>query len=286
MNKVVVVISLLLIAVKATEIEYVTLRSLSDRNILVHQIDSLEEDDLQVSNLDFSHAKFISEKSIRNVPDGDVILEGFLAPNGDNAQPKFVVIREYRALPNPNPHTWSADKQPDYYIISVRDPKIDCLVAPCNNLLATNITSGEVTEFTTLDTTYAEDSAVDMKWLNSRIFGEYEEFSAIVYGNIEEGKKEIGGVERVFAASQVFVHLPDRWWPCHEIPNDKCDIDMMRTFYRDSNRCLHLGECHSRDVMCTESIPECSIGYTLIAFTGESGCPQYYCDPSFLYEAW
>jgi len=282
MNRILALLSLLLLAVNASKIEYVHLRSEAGKAIFLHEIDYPEDELQQVSSLDFSHAR-IGKDSLRNVFDDDIILQGYLAPTEHpSAEPKFVVLNEYRALYNPNPHTLST--KADYYILSARYPQIQCFVEPCPNLLAENITSGEVTEFSTLDTDHAEDAAIDRQWLYSRLFAVTEDFKAIVYGSFQDGKHEAGGIEKVFVADKIYIHNPDRLWACpkdHDVPS--CDLHMQHSYIRDSDRCIHFYDCVSEDVMCTQVIPECSEGYVRISYISATGCPQYYCDPAFLY---
>jgi hypothetical protein len=283
MNRILALLSLLLIAVNASKIEYVHIRSVADKAFFLHEIDTPEDDIQQVSSLDFSQAKGVGPESLRNVFDDDIILQGYLAPTDrPSAEPKFVILNEYRALYNPNPHTLST--KADYYILSVRNPQIQCFVEPCPNLLAENITSGEITEFSTLDIDHAEDAAVDRQWLYSRVFEAPEDLKAIVFGSFQDGKTEAGGIEKVFVADKIYIHNPDRLYQCtkdHDVPD--CDLRMQHSYIRDSDRCLHFYDCVSEDVMCTRVIPECSEGYVLISYISATGCPQYYCDPSFLY---
>lgn len=280
--RLIALLSLLLVAaVSAEVIEYVTLwTDNQDEKITVHKLSTSESEDIEVSGLDFSHMKGFNLNTFKEQRDGNIIVMGYFAPNGDLPNPRFVVLQEFIALFNPNPHTLAYELQ-NYYTITVRDPPIECFVAPCNNLLAWNIRTGDVTEFTALDTKSAVGEAVDETWLNSRIFSR-PEFSAIVLGSFRDGKSEPGGVEKVLEAEEIFIHFPDRDHRCPEVAQVRCVEGQEPAFKRDENRCLEAAGCVDSDVMCIQMIPECSEGYTLVSFRSVTGCPQYYCDPSFL----
>src|SRR5262249_17534278 len=100
-------------------------------------------------------------KAVREAPPGELVLFGTV-----RAPDSTLVVREvYRGMPGV-----SAAEGDAFYQVAPRDPRIECFAAPCDNLVATPLSGGGPTYFTTLSVASAGAMpSVDRTWLADRV---------------------------------------------------------------------------------------------------------------------
>jgi hypothetical protein len=226
-------------------------------------------------SLDFSSAH-LEDNGISDVlaaPPGELVLYGTFGPSTEEGAP-FGVRAAFRGMPG-----IPAPEEQGFYTVKARDPHIECLIAPCNNEIATRLETGETVEFTTLSVEQAARFHVDQAWLADRVL----HHGAVVQGHFRNGANFAGGPERVLDAAQVYDPLPDRGGPCL-LQLHVCQAGTEPVYARDVNRCLIFQGCVGRRV-CPGFRLACEDGYTQVRWaTSDPACWAQVCDPTFLAE--
>lgn len=229
-----------------------------------------------VSSLDFAHASDLDPEAVDQVlaaPDGELVLRGKLGPvDAKFGTRQFLVYEAYRGMPGHTPAEGDT-----FYDVSANDPPHQCLVAPCNNLVAHKLNATKTTSYTRTDADLG--GFIDAAWLQNRV----ENDDAIVAGTIEDGAVFTGGPEQVLGANQVFIRLPERIGPCPALAIPNCAASgKVATFTHSPDRCQVFDKCVTPGV-CALFLPSCGDGYSLVSWTGgPHACQQHACEPSFL----
>ncbi len=228
-----------------------------------------------VSALDFSTSDLdqTAIDQVNSAPDGELVLRAKLGKLDTKTNTrKLLVYEAYRGMPGK-----TAAAGDTYFTVSPDDPQKQCITAPCNNLTAHKLNATKTSSITRTDVAFGQ--FVDDAWLTHRI----EDGSAIVVGNIHAGDVFPGGPEAVLSASQVFLKLPEVQGPCPLFKYGVCPSGQVRTYTRSEDRCILPSSCVSSG-FCPQFLPACEEGYTLQSWTGgQFGCPQYVCDPAWLF---
>lgn len=210
-------------------------------------------------------------KAVREAPPGELILSGSV-----RAADSTLVVREvYRGMPGVSAAAGDA-----FYQVAPRDPMIECFAAPCDNLVATPLSSGAPAYFTTLSVTSAGAMPnVDRTWLADRAL----HHGAIVAGHFRDGIMYPARAERVLEADQVFIHLPDPGGICPLLLHH-CPDGARVTYTRSLDRCRTFDECVPAATPCLPELPPpCAPGYTLSRWPAAGpSCFAAVCDPDFL----
>lgn len=226
-----------------------------------------------VATLDYSRAGLDTRDIavINEAPIESVVMRGRLGPYiGDWEVRSLIVLDAFVGMPGiQSPGT--ADQ---FYVADPIVPPRMCVVAPCNNEVATKVNTGERREFTSYSVKNAAAPFVDLDWLASRV----RNHDAVVAAHFENGIHYPGGYETVLTVSQVYVHLPEHAGPCMLHPMLVCPRGQVATFTRDDDRCVRFDECVEPG-MCPMYLPVCNPGYTLQAWpAAPAGCNAYACD--------
>lgn len=230
---------------------------------------------IYVAELDFSQSNLSADdvQKVVDAPNAELVLFGKLTRQSRVTHTKnFIVLDAYRGMPG------RTAASTDHFYTVVDNGK-RCFAAPCNALTATKINStAKPKDFTTLSVASAAAAFVDQTWLGHRVL----DGRAIVAATFTSGTKYPAGTESVLDASQVFVHLPESVGPCPERMSLNCGGDQVNIVERNADRCLVPAGCATPG-MCAMYMPACPEGYTLSSWrSGESACPTYACDPSWL----
>jgi hypothetical protein len=206
---------------------------------------------------------------------GDMILRGVLGVAEPRFETRPFVVREaFRGMPGHAPRT--GDR---FFTVEERKRPIMCLVAPCNNEIAVELNTRVRRDFTRFSVNGAASRWVDREWLASRV----DDHGALVAGVFVPGEKFPGGYEKVLAAHQIYVRLPDVMGPCPSTPVAMCPTHEVATFSRSEDRCLVFEGCERLVATCPPLAPVCAEGYTLASWRSEPyGCMDYACDPTFV----
>lgn len=245
------------------------------RGWVVQEVNSTEPAQL-VGSLSFAGAGLDdgATGAVLEAPRGDLVLWG--SPSLDaNGAPAFNVRGAYRGLPGVD-----AAKDEAYFVVRPRDPRIECLVAPCNNLIAQRLETDEEVDFTSLALDRPERLRVDTTWLEDRIL----HHGAVVAGHFRDGQVFPGGPERVLDVGQAFVRLPDRGGPCFLLRH-VCREGYRAEYVRSADRCLMFQGCVQTRA-CIPALPApCADGYTMVRWASAApACYSTVCDPAFLAE--
>lgn len=237
----------------------------------LHDLNVFNEE-TYVYKLDYS-ASGLNEEDIsviNHAPINQVVIRGTLGPVLPFWNVRaLIVLDAYVGMPDKSPRSSDA-----FYIASQEKPPKYCVVAPCNNDLATLVNTPRQTEFTSYSIENAAASFVDRPWLTSRV----KKHGALVAATLEQGTHYPGGYEIILNASQVYVHLPEHVGPCARNYPAFCGVNQVATFRRNEDRCLVPDVCVEARP-CPLWVPLCDQGYTLESWPAEpNGCPAYACD--------
>ena len=227
-----------------------------------------------VETLDFSASK-LDEATIAGInaaPASELVLQGRLtAVSSKSKQRSFRVTSAFRGMPGLAVPSGDA-------VYATATTRIQCVAAPCLDKTATKINDGSVTYFSTLDLGAASAGFVDQAWLASRV----RDHGALVAAQVVDGAKLQTGADKVLAAAQVFVKLPEAVaCPPNRAMPIQCAAGQVATFARDENRCLTQVACVKPGV-CSQLVPSCGAGYSLVQWrSGASGCQTSVCEPTF-----
>ncbi len=229
-----------------------------------------------VSAIDYSGAGLDQSQlaALSSVSASELVLFGKLgALNKATKTRSFQVAAVYRGLPG-----ISAAAGDLFYRASDKSSALACVLAPCMNQLAAQVNGTASTSFSSYSVAGASKGFVDQQWLVSQV----RSGAALVAGQIVDGTKEAGGVDKVLAASQVFFKLPGGLATCAPAAAPACAAGELPTFERDGNRCLASTGCATAGV-CPQMMPSCDAGYTMVEWRhGPNACFAAACDPSFL----
>ncbi len=233
-----------------------------------------ESEERYVSALDLSGAG-LDETGIDSALAASdmLVLRGRLGPAESRFGTRaFVATDVWRGMPGAKPECADA-----FYTVRARTPPIACLVAPCPNEIATLVNTSTTSAFDGVDVSRAAEPFVDTAWLASRVTFH----DAVIAASWARGDHFPGGYARLLRADQVYVHLPDRVGPCPAAPITECKDGTIATYQRSADRCVLPLGCVA-PAICPMYRPACADGYTLTSWTGEKGCAQFACDPSFV----
>ena len=227
-----------------------------------------------VGSLDFSAAGLdgATIDPVVGAPAGEIILLGKLTPADAKTKVRsFKVSAAWRGMPGRMPAAGDM-------LFSAASTGIQCIAAPCHNQAATKLNDTAITSFSHYDVASASTDFVDQEWLTSRV----RDHGGLVAARIVDGVKLAAGPERVLAASQVFVKLPETAGPCTKAQvNLSCAAGEMVVYQRDQDRCAMPVAC-ARPGVCTQSMPSCDEGYSLVQWrSGPNACNASACDPTF-----
>lgn len=226
-----------------------------------------------VASLDFSTSGIdaAGEAQLAGAADGEVVMLGKLGlKSRRTGQRLFLVGKAWRGMPGR-----TAQAGDSFYVLTDRRPFVRCIQAPCNALEAGKLNLTTKTQTTDLSVASAAGNYVDETWLNHEALTE----EGIVAASIQSGARFPGGTEKIVDASQVFVKVPETR-SCPQMRLAPCAAGNSWTYRRDENRCVLPIGC-APTVACRKLTPACEAGYELIQWTGESGCSEYACDPSW-----
>jgi hypothetical protein len=194
---------------------------------------------------------------------GEVVLRGKLTRYDSHHSRSLIVSEAYIGLPG-NVATGT-------FYNNVLQP-IRCIRAPCPNLRSGKLNATTTTLVDGLNMDAALQSFVDPTWIQQEV----QEGRVLAAGAF--AADAVGGTELV--ATQVFVQLPYGHSMCPHIqlscPGQKV------AQVRDASRCVLPSACVASHV-CTQMIPNCPAGYTMHTWAGETGCPSFACDPTWMH---
>ncbi len=243
----------------------------------VHDVNRKSQKPTYVAALDFGDSDLdeVSQGIVQSAS-GEVVLYGKLGdlPDWDDAAMKtFRVQSAWRGMPGATVD----EKAETFFATSAIEPAIQCFTAPCPAVEVRTLHKGGVKQIERVDLEGLAEPLLDRGWLGERaLHGE-----AIVAGTIVAGEVFAGGAERVLAASQIFLKLPEEQGAC---PQSKpgCPDGQSAIYTRDDNRCVVLSGCVEPGA-CAAYVPSCGEGYSLQSWTGGMfACTQYACDPTFV----
>ncbi len=242
----------------------------------VADVNRVSVNEKYVSALDFSPAAAVlDEGSIAKVleaADGEVVLLGKLGPLEPRFQTRtFLVSDAWRGLPGVKPAAGDV-----FYSATVLT--VQCKAAPCPTLSAKKLNATATIPLQGLSVARATRPLVDTAWLAARV----ESHGALVAARVVRGTVYPAGPEQRLDASQVFVQLPERVGPCPQLPLHQCPAGQTHAGARTADRCVLYKACVT-PMLCTQNVPVCAEGYTLISWAGGPGaCTTYACDPTFV----
>ncbi len=227
-----------------------------------------------VSALDFSKSGLDGatvDKVYEGAP-GEVVLRGKLGPvdTGFSTRP-FTVSDAFRGMPG----ITAAAGEPFFKVEAFN---VQCIKAPCPTMKATKLNVGGTKVFGELDVGDASATRVDQAWLKNRVV----QHEAIVVGALVDGALVSGTHEKVLAASQVFVKLPEQPGPCPLVKMPPCAAGLVRAYARNEDRCVLPSFTCVMAGACALFVPACAAGYELQSWSGGAhACTVYACDPAF-----
>ena len=231
--------------------------------------------EVHVASLDLGPANLdtIATGLIKEAPAGELLLFGKLGPLDAKSRTRaFQVYEAYRGMPGIAPVPADA-------VVRVTDKSRaqQCVAAPCLNQLAAQVNGNASAAFSDYSVDGASKGFVDQLWLTARI----RKAGAMAKASIVDGPRGAGGVEKVLAASQVFLKLPIQDGLCPKVATPRCGDGQVSTLVRNEDRCLIPSGCVTQGV-CTHMLPACAADYTLVEWrTMPNGCPAAACDPTF-----
>jgi hypothetical protein len=228
-----------------------------------------------VAELDLSRAGLdaASRQEVREAPAEELLFRARLGAADKRGLRRLLVKDAWRGMPG-----IVAAARDAIYRVAPRSPQVQCLTAPCNNQVATQLGSGKTTELTRVSAERAAKAFVDQPWLENRI-GIH---GALVAARVAAGKKTAGGTEVVLDASQVWLHLPESAGPCPMPRELACAPSQVQAYARTTDRCLLAVGCVTPGV-CSRMQPSCSEGYVPTSWTSApDGCPATVCDPAWV----
>lgn len=234
----------------------------------VHDVNRATLKEVYVDFFDFSESDVAADfqDEAVNAVDGDVVLYGRLAPR-ERGVVRFLVTSAWRSLPGV-----SAEAGDSWF--TLKDSGVRCITAPCPSLAAVKLHSTAKLAVHDFDLSRASLPLVDQDWVASRILS---------HGGLVAGRLVTRGNEQVLDASQVFVKLPASHTSCGRPAVPFCGPGTVNVWTRDENLCsVPVGCAKSGVTFCSQHVPACADGYTLVSWTGVSTCTAYACDPSFL----
>lgn len=230
--------------------------------------------DVYVNGLDFSKSGLSDRdvEAVRAAQPGELVVKGKLGAADSRGTRALVVLEAWVGLPGMTLASGDA-----FYTAKARDPQVQCLVAPCHNLVAAKLATSSKPAFTRLEVGPAAKPLVDVAWLGSRVLTH----GAIVAAHLESGQRFPGGLEKVLEASQVFVRVPATIGSCPTFPIARCPQGKVMQFSRNPERCIRPIGCVEPRA-CPLRVPRCDDGYALASWSGDAGaCMTYACDPLF-----
>lgn len=237
----------------------------------VHDLNRKTLTETYVSGIDFTGSGLDEQTQglVLGAPDGEIVLRAKLGPKETKYNTRTLqVAAAYRGLPG---RLTNAGDQ----VFSVQNLGHVCITSPCPtyetkrvNYSATRVLSG-------LDLDLG--GFIDAWWL----LEEAGRDGALVQGTIRNGQKLPGGVETILDATQVFLKLPEVS-SCPQFKLMACPAGSVHSYSRNEKRCILPRECVP-EAFCKMSIPICDEGYSLISWTGQSGCAEHACDPTWIF---
>lgn len=230
-----------------------------------------------VRAFDFSGLLFPDEveADVLGAPDGEAVLLGSVGPADTFGTSALIVFDAWRALPHFGPSIGLPE--PLYRTTGV---DFVCFAPPCPVLEARLLNSATTTLATEVDLSRALRPLVDEAWLLDRVFHQ----DAIVRAHFVDvppaGPGFVPG--RALTAARVFLQLPDRRTACPRMPLPECARNQVVTYERTVDRCTVPTGCVDRPVACLPVMPTCDQGYSLVSWTGATGCAAFACDPDFV----
>ncbi|MGQ0508529.1 MAG: DUF6748 domain-containing protein [Myxococcaceae bacterium] len=230
-------------------------------------------EELYVTVLYFGRTKLgLEGNDALEAADGELIVRGatpvVAAGEAQRAARTFEVEEVYRGLPG-------VRVAPGDFFAFTQFSGIQCITAPCPTLAAQQVNVERSDNFSDYQMSLNQ-AFLDESWLQF----EAREQGAIVAGHFTAP----GASENRLVVSQVFLPLPHLIRSCPIQQPLSCASDEVVTYQREPDRCMLQTAC-AKPGFCTQSIPACSPGYTLTRWAaGESACPAYRCDPSFILE--
>ena len=227
-----------------------------------------------VYTIDFSATGFDGPTSdkVLGAAANEIVLYGKLSPVDPKTNVRsFKVSSAYRGMPGRSAAAGDA-------FFNATATHIQCVAAPCQDQSALKLNDTAKTSFSHYDVAAASTGFVDQVWLAARV----REHGALVAASIVDGQKMAAGSERVLAASQVFVKLPESAGPCTKAPiHLNCAKDEVIVYQRDADRCVMPSACVKPGV-CAAMVPSCDAGYSLVQWrSGPNACNASACDPTF-----
>src|SRR5260221_6213616 len=176
-----------------------------------------------VSDLDFSRASLDgkTESQVRAAPGEELLFKARLCAPGKRGQHQLLVKDAWRGMPGIVPAANDA-----VYSVAARAPQRTCIAAPCNNQIATTMSTGKTTDLTRVAVDRAARAFVDQDWLQNRIVSH----GALVAAHFAAGAKMAAGTEVVLDASQVWVHLPENAGPCSKPVEKACGQSQVQAY--------------------------------------------------------
>jgi hypothetical protein len=226
-----------------------------------------------VTSLDFSAAGLDSATIDRVQENGaDVVLYGKLgAADAKTKLRDFKASTAWRGLPGVK--AASGD-----IFFTAAEQKVTCATAPCFDKKASRLNKTTTAGFSSYDLGAALKPYVDGEWLTSLVNTQ----GAIVAGQLVDGAKMAAGTDKVLAATQIFMKLPEQAPSCIKSWVPRCDnADEVVIYARDENRCVNAVGC-AKPGVCSDLVPTCDQGYQLVQWTaGANACNAFACDPQF-----
>ncbi len=241
----------------------------------VHDVNRKSQAPTYVADLDFTGSGL--DEATQGIVEGsgqnEVVLYGKLGNLPDSSYKTFRVQSAWRGMPGETVD----EKLETFFATAAIDPPIQCLVAPCAAVTIKPLHKTKAQNIERIDLDGLAEPLLDRNWLADRaLHGE-----AIVAGTVVDGEVFQGGPERVLAASQIFLKLPEEQGACPQ-SRPGCPEGEEAIYTRDENRCVVLSGCVEPGA-CAAYVPACGEGYSLQSWTGGMfACTQYACDPTFV----
>lgn len=244
----------------------------------VHDVNRKTQTPTYVADLDFAGSGLdeATQAIVENAGQSEVVLYGKLGKLAGSDLKTFKVQSAWRGMPGETVD----EKLETFFATAAIDPPIQCFVAPCSSVTIKPLHKNQSQNIERIDLDGLAEPLVDRNWLADRaLHGE-----ALVAGTVVDGEVFQGGPERVLAASQVFLKLPEEQGACPQ-SRPGCPEGEEAIYTRDENRCVVLSGCVEPGA-CAAYVPACGEGYSLQSWTGGMfACTQYACDPTFVVPA-
>ena len=237
----------------------------------VHDLNRKIKTETYVSSLDFK-ASGLDEQTqalVLGAADGEIVLRAKLGPKETKYNTRTLqVAAAYRGLPG---RLTNASDQ----VYAVENLGRMCITSPCPTYETRRVNYSAKQVLSGLDLDLG--GHIDAWWL----LEEAARDGALVLGSIRSGQTLPGGVETILDASQVFLKLPEVN-SCPQFKLIPCPTGTERSYSRNEKRCILPGACVP-EAFCKKSFPVCDDGYSLVSWTGESGCEEHACDPTWIF---